>query len=459
MAHTFQQMLTHADYTVACICPRGMELAPVEGMLDEIHESFPTSRDQNAYKLGKIGGHNVVVTVLPETGNSAAATVATQLLNDFPAIRFGVLVGIGGGIPGDEGEDDVRLGDVVVGQPTATFGGVVHYDLGKILVDGSFKRTGLLNKPPSVLSANVRRLQAQHSLVGSQISRYLSEMVQRCPRMQSQYSFPAAHHDQLFLTSYVHQSGLTCDSCDKQQTISRPARPYHEPRIHYGTIGSANVVVKNPVVRDELKRDMSILCVETEAAGLMDNFPCLVIRGICDYADSHKNKRWQPYAAAVASAYMKELLMVIPVTQVVQTQNVQESLDQIETKIDLDKLPCVRGAMFDSYEAVHVACHPDTRVDLLRQILDRARQPHSKSIFWLNGMAGTGKSTISWTVAEWLTNQCSFPHISLGASFFFRRGEGDRGSASRFFPTIAHQLLSKISGLNPLIAKVINSDP
>lgn len=46
-----------------------------------------------------------------------------------------------------------------------------------------------------------------------------------------------------------------------------------------------------------------------EAAGLMDNFPCLVIRGICDYADSHKNKRWQPYAAATAAAYAKDLLM------------------------------------------------------------------------------------------------------------------------------------------------------
>ena len=76
-------------------------------------------------------------------------------------------MGIGGGVPGDEGEDDVRLGDVVVSQPTATFGGVVQYDLGKRLVDGGFERTGQLNKPPSVLSANVRKLQAQHSQVES----------------------------------------------------------------------------------------------------------------------------------------------------------------------------------------------------------------------------------------------------------------------------------------------------
>jgi nucleoside phosphorylase len=102
MASSPQQPLTHADYTVACICPMGVELAPVEGMLDEIHQPLPTGRDQNAYTFGKIGGHNVVVAVLPEIGNNAAGTVATQLLNDFPLIRFGLLVGIGGGVPGDE---------------------------------------------------------------------------------------------------------------------------------------------------------------------------------------------------------------------------------------------------------------------------------------------------------------------------------------------------------------------
>jgi nucleoside phosphorylase len=326
MASTPQQPLTHSNYTVACICPMGVELAPVEGMLDEIHEPLLTGRDQNAYTLGEIGGHNVVVAVLPEIGNNAAATVATQLLNDFPSIRFGLLVGIGGAVPGDEGGDDVRLGDVVVSQPTDTFGGVVQYDLGKKLVDGSFERTGRLNKPPSVLSANVRKLQAQHSRVGSQISVYLSEMTQRYRRMQTEYSFPAAEYDRLFLASYAHQPGMTCDKCDQQQMKSRPTRSDNEPRIHYGTIGSANYVVKDPVVRDELKRDMKILCVEMEAAGLMNNFPCLVIRGICDYADSHKNKRWQPYAAAVASAYMKELLMVIPAQQVAQTWNAVERI-------------------------------------------------------------------------------------------------------------------------------------
>jgi nucleoside phosphorylase len=299
----------------------GVELAPVQAMMDEIHEPLPTSRDQNVYTLGHIDGHNVVVAVMPEIGNNAAATVATQLMNDFPSIRFGLLVGIGGGVPSETGEPDIRLGDVVVSQPTGTFPGVVQYDLGKRLVDGRFERIGQMNKPPAVLSASVRKLQAQHLRQGNRIFLYLSEMIKRNVWMQAQYSFPTNHQDQLFLPSYTHQHGATCGQCDLSQTVSRPARPDHEPRIHYGTIGSANTVVKDSATRDGLKKDMDILCVDMEAAGLMNSFPCLVIRGICDYADSHKNKRWQPYAAAAAAAYMKELLLIIPSQQVMQLRS------------------------------------------------------------------------------------------------------------------------------------------
>jgi nucleoside phosphorylase len=85
--------------------------------------------------------------------------------------------------------------------------------------------------------------------------------------------------------------------------------------IHYGTIASGNQVIKDGISRDRLSAELGgVLCFEMEAAGLMNDFPCLVIRGICDYADSHKNKAWQPYAAATAAAYAKELLLTVQAT-------------------------------------------------------------------------------------------------------------------------------------------------
>lgn len=115
--------------------------------------------------------------------------------------------------------------------------------------------------------------------------------------------------------------------------------------------------------------------------------------------------------------------------------------------------------MFNSYGDDYITCHPVTRVDLLHQIQDWAQQPDSKSIFWLNGVAGTGKSTISRTIVEWLDSQGHLRAVDLGASFFFKRGEGDRGSALRFFSTVVRQLVLKIPGLGDLIADVIAFDP
>ncbi len=79
----------------------GVELAAVERILDEIDESLPCSRDTEGYTLGRMGVHNVVVAVMPEIGNNRAAAVATQLSNDFPSVRFGLLVGIGGTYGGE----------------------------------------------------------------------------------------------------------------------------------------------------------------------------------------------------------------------------------------------------------------------------------------------------------------------------------------------------------------------
>lgn len=144
--------------------------------------------------------------------------------------------------------------------------------------------------------------------------------------------------------------------------------------------------------------------------------------------------------------------------EIEQIHTVQATLTRMERKMDLGRLRVVEGAMFDAYGQIHHGCHPATRVDLLATIQDWAQQLGGKSIFWLNGGAGTGKSTISWTVAKWLADQGSRGVVDLGASFFFKRGEGDRGSAALFFPTIASQLATKLDGYDVLLAHALEAD-
>ena len=145
-------------------------------------------------------------------------------------------------------------------------------------------------------------------------------MLELNPAMQQDFSYRNPEDDQLFQADYDHMgSGKDCESCDQERLIQRKPRPTNVPVIHYGLIGSANRVMRHGATREKLRQEGDIICFEMEAAGLMDNFPCLVIRGICDYSDTHKNKNWQPYAAATAAAYTKELLGIIPPVQVDKT--------------------------------------------------------------------------------------------------------------------------------------------
>ncbi|CAG8371423.1 unnamed protein product [Penicillium salamii] len=121
----------------------------------------------------------------------------------------------------------------------------------------------------------------------------------------------------------------------------------------------------------------------------------------------------------------------------------------------LDQLPVADGAEFDSFmDRDEVECLSGTRTELLEEIADWMASPDGKPIFWLNGMAGTGKSTISRTVARRLKNE-----NTLGASFFFRLGEGDRGNTRKLFPTLARQLARSVPGLAPRIQKAVQTNP
>lgn len=304
-------MLSHKDYTVAWICALPLEMAAATAMLDEIHPKLsqpPT--DHNSYTLGKIGNRNVVVACLPSGvyGKISAAIVLAHLLPTYPEAQFGLMVGTGGGVPSNAA--DIRLGDVVVSKPTGTSSGVIQYDYGKTMSGGRLQTTGSSNKPPQLLLTAIAQIQASYLMGKKQITEIISDTLDNNPEMRVKFARPK--EDWLFPATYVHQHvEAGCCTCDENQLVNREPRATDEPDIHYGLVASGGQVMKDAQTRDRIARELDILCFEMEAAGLMDQLPCLVIRGICNYCDSHKNKQSQGYAALTAAAYAKELLMTV----------------------------------------------------------------------------------------------------------------------------------------------------
>jgi nucleoside phosphorylase len=301
-------------YTVAWICPLAIERAAAESMLSEIHEApTQTLGDDNIYTFGAIGGHNVVIAGLSDQGLTAANTVALQMLRTFgEGLRLRMLVGIGGGIPG-RGRD-IRLGDVVISKPDGTSGGVIQTDRGKQEHDG-FRRTGQLNRPPRAMLQALEKLMATHERCEPMMKSYIAEALEKNERMRPRYRIPSSK-DVLFHPNYTHKDRdrecTACCSINGKNCVFEQ-EPRTEPRLWLGNIASSNAVMKNGKMRDQALQEFDVLCFEMEAAGLMnDGFSCLVIRGIADYADSHKSTEWQRYAALTAAACAKELLLQVP---------------------------------------------------------------------------------------------------------------------------------------------------
>ena len=308
------------NYTVGWISAIGTENVAAMAFLDEEHEVPNVStNDDNVYTLGKIGKHNVVVAVLPdgEYGTDSAACVARDMVHSFPNIRIGLMVGIGGGAPSEK--HDIRLGDIVVSAPRDGKGGVFQYDFGKKIQSQLLEPTRFLDQPPRVLRAAMNGLKSRHEFKGGhQLEEAINKVLEKHPHLSEKYERPDPRSDRLYKATFIHRGdkeascAKVCGS-DLSNLEDRKPRTNKEGSIviHYGLIASGNKLMKDAQKRDEIVKEVDVLCFEMEAAGLMNHFPCLVIRGICDYSDTHKNKEWQGYAAMAAAAYAKDLLSQI----------------------------------------------------------------------------------------------------------------------------------------------------
>jgi nucleoside phosphorylase len=314
--------LSYEEYTVGWICPLEVEQIAAMEMLDEEHERLSqAASDHNVYNLGSIAGHNVVIAGLYHPGNNPAATVVTQMRMTFPNLRFGLLVGIGGGVPVMTDNGMVRLGDVVVSKPVGEHSGAVQYDHGKAKV-GQFERTGALAPPPAVLLNAAQDLAAKRARSRKDPVEENIKRIDLSIRGLRRYRHPGPEQDYLFKPHYTHQRpGIPCDECgcDPLQRVQRLTdddddEPYIV--VHRGTIASGELVVKDAKLRDQLAKEYGLLCFEMEAAGALADFPCIVIRGVSDYCDSHKNDQWHGYAAAAAAAYARQLFFHMPIEEV-----------------------------------------------------------------------------------------------------------------------------------------------
>ncbi|RKK86379.1 hypothetical protein BFJ68_g17156 [Fusarium oxysporum] len=428
-------MSSPSDYTVGWICALPIEAVAATVFLDERVEGPATQDkdDTNNYKFGRIGNHHVVIATLPkgEYGTATAASVAKDLTRSFPNVRIGLMVGIGGGAPNSQ--HDIRLGDVVVSSPQKGQTGVFQYDFGESIQNEEFKHTRALDQPPQLLRAAVGSLEVDHEINGNGLGAAITRVLQQKPNLEGKYGRPLDNTDILFQPTVTHIGGDSCDLCntDEADVVYRQPRQTQTPAIHHGTIASANKLMKDAILRDRLALQKKVLCFEMEAAGLMNGFSCLVIRGICDYSDSHKNKAWQGYAAMAAAAYAKQIINIIrpqaieEVPRLVETQirkiarTAQDVRSQQEKDEVLRILTWLANTDFGQQQTNNLSKWQKGTVQWLLESREYQKWVQEKGqILFCPGIPGAGKTVSVSVVINDLTQRFS-TDTNVGVAFIY----------------------------------------
>lgn len=289
--------------------------------------------DSNSYTYGKIGPHHVVMAHVPGMGKVATSNVAANMARTFGKMQLALLVGLCGGVPDPQGESTpgTKLGDVVIGDSVA------QYDLGKQLPDDRVRKRDVgdvLGRPDN----RVRSFAAKLRSVGEELTRQtgeaLAELVRGSPDLARKKLWDVVYEPDYW---HLHHSGersaacracvpgqktcdaaraascetLGCESWDDRNGVKRATSVRASslrPAVHFGTVACGDTVMKSGEHRDRVARDTGAVALEMESAGVWDNLPCLVVKAVCDYADSHKSKAWQEVASLAAAVCAKVVL-------------------------------------------------------------------------------------------------------------------------------------------------------
>ncbi|KAL6233927.1 hypothetical protein BDW75DRAFT_241569 [Aspergillus navahoensis] len=323
------------EFAIAIICALTLEAEAVEALFDETYDRLSAfykkqSGDDNAYFNGKIGSHNVVLCLMPRMGKGNAASVAASLKISYRRIQVALVVGICGGAPYSPTKEEIFLGDVIISDA------VIEYDFGRQYRGGFMRKTGVkdtLGRPNREIQSLLAGLQPQQSRrdFRAKTLQHLRVIQAAQPRWRQ----PSSADDVLYKASYQHKhysssSPHLCSCLDDtsdevcQEALDascillgcaqdqirrrRDCLENSSPTIQIGTVASADTVMKSGEHRDGLVESEGVIGFEMEGAGVWNNISCIIIKGVCDYADSHKNKAWQAYAAATGAATAKAFL-------------------------------------------------------------------------------------------------------------------------------------------------------
>jgi nucleoside phosphorylase len=341
-------------FRVAIICALPREADAVALVFDQFWDETrdPYGRadgDTNTYITGRIGEHDAVLAILPSIGTNSAAGATAGLRSSFTGLKLAVIVGICGGVPRIN-HCDVFLGDVVVSKS------IVQYDYGR-LYPGHFSVKKAVEDSLSRANKDIRGLLAvcETELLRERLqvdaSRHLKQLqvMAKKKRRRANYQYPGVNEDRLYSPDRIHKHWTGCDLCNNDRGIlceaasmascgetecgfkdqiarEHPASDQDfRPEIHIGRIGSGNIVMKSGHDRDRIAIEHNLIAFEMEGAGAWDEVPCIIVKGICDYADSHKNDVWQDFAAATAASLTKAILGRYAVNDSDQTSTRQHS--------------------------------------------------------------------------------------------------------------------------------------
>jgi nucleoside phosphorylase len=341
------------DFEIVIICALPLEYNAVSLVFDEFWDEDGdqygrAAGDVNSYTTGRIGKYNVVLALLSHMGKANAASAAASARSSYGGVRLALLVGICGGVPraGNGEDDEILLGDIVISKT------IVQYDFGRQFPD-KFMRKDTVEDILSNPNKDVRNLLVTFETdrgrdrIQERTVYFLKQLQANATRRKrgGKYKYPGTAEDKLFEASYRHKhhvsptcicsgchgkSDPVCDEalnslcddlgCDERYLVLRERLEMkrqleqdngdeaQEPAIHVGPIASGDTVMKSGEDRDRTSKEAGVIAFEMEGAGVWEEVPCIVVKGVCDYADCHKNKKWQNFAAATAASASKAIL-------------------------------------------------------------------------------------------------------------------------------------------------------